>query len=66
VLALLFQVEHPWARSFVSLGFLVSGIFENWSKERDARRMIHTDDVGLAESELWISGKPAEPGRGSE
>jgi hypothetical protein len=33
---------------FGSLGFLVSGIFENWSKERDARRMIYSGLISLA------------------
>ena len=40
---------------FGSLGFLTSGIAKNWSKHRDARRMVCTGLISLAALVIFLA-----------
>jgi hypothetical protein len=42
------------------------GFFQKVRSDPHGYAVIWSDDVDLAESELWIHGKPAQPGHGSE
>jgi uncharacterized PurR-regulated membrane protein YhhQ (DUF165 family) len=40
---------------FGSFGFLTSGIAKNWSKHRDARRMVYTGLISLAALVIFLA-----------